>query len=347
MTSLPFRTRVLPLALAALLVMPPDVSLAWSDAGHRIIAQIAWQLLTPDERSVITGLIRNNPRFSEDFVPRETLTPNTDIVAAEWEFGQAAVWSDLIRGNDDFDHPTWHYINRPVFLSEQDKAAMNGQTPANIETELDAGTPVERYNAIQAIKHNLKILADPEQSDSDKGEAICWIFHLVGDVHQPLHSSAMFNRGLLFEGDRGGNMIRTDSGNLHSFWDGLLGRRAQMNDMRRDAFLIMSEPMHVDAATKAAGDLQPETWITEGQELCREYVYSPVVVEGIKRWIASGEPRCPEFVLPEDYKTTAGSVARVRAAEGGFRLAAILKEIARQNASADSAVETEAAAAAN
>jgi S1/P1 Nuclease len=44
---------------------------------------------------------------------------------------------------------------------------------------------------------------DPEP----KAIALAWLFHLVGDIHQPLHTAQLFT----FEypkGDRGGNELR-------------------------------------------------------------------------------------------------------------------------------------------
>ena len=63
------------------------------------------------------------------------------------------------------------------------------------------------------------ITKSEETTDMDKAILLCWLFHLVGDIHQPLHCSAMFTPRLFSEGDRGGNSIKVGKYNLHSTWD--------------------------------------------------------------------------------------------------------------------------------
>ena len=62
-------------------------------------------------------------------------------------------------------------------------------------------------NLVQATKFAQKVLADPNASDSDKGKYLSWLFHLVGDAHQPLHAATLCIADLFPEGDHGGNWI--------------------------------------------------------------------------------------------------------------------------------------------
>src|ERR1700733_8864378 len=71
--------------------------------------------------------------------------------------------------------------------------------------------------------------AELAAADTDAGEraiALCWVEHLVGDIHQPLHAGEAFTEKHP-TGDLGGNAlaVNTPSGvyNLHSVWDELLG----------------------------------------------------------------------------------------------------------------------------
>ena len=41
---------------------------------------------------------------------------------------------------------------------------------------------------------------------ADRADALCWVCHLVGDIHQPLHCVSLFN-ATFTSGDRGGNSI--------------------------------------------------------------------------------------------------------------------------------------------
>jgi hypothetical protein len=67
-------------------------ALAWSDAGHKIIASIAFMRLTDDERDHVIDILREHPRFGADFdnlLPRRYEKGEGD--ALEWVFQQAAV----------------------------------------------------------------------------------------------------------------------------------------------------------------------------------------------------------------------------------------------------------------
>src|SRR5262245_47018286 len=194
-------------------------ALAWSDAGHKIVASIALSRLSPAERDKVITILSHHPRFQVDFV--EARPENAD--PEEWCFQQASVWPDIARGfkGDDrhFNHPSWHYINVPAFLSPADEQALAGKVTVNQSLDPPA-TPEEKMNVIQTLRVARNMLVDPDVSDPDKAVMMTWLFHLVGDIHQPLHSSALFSQKLFPEGDRGGNDIKTKQrGNLHSLWD--------------------------------------------------------------------------------------------------------------------------------
>src|SRR5262245_31668859 len=106
---------------------------------------------------------------------------------------RASTWSDWVRGGPParkaFDRPTWHYVNVPI-VQEGSKAAPP-KTPAG-----------EVIKQIDEAK--LKIKAG---SREDASVAMCWLFHIVGDIHQPLPLIKIETRVI----------------QMHSFWDALLG----------------------------------------------------------------------------------------------------------------------------
>src|SRR4029450_371927 len=120
------------------------------------------------------------------------------------------------RGEDaKFNHGTWHYINVPHFLSPTDEQALAGKVKVNQSLDPPA-KPIEEMNAIQTIRLARSMLADDKISKSEKAIMLAWLFHLVGDIHQPLHSTALFSQKLFPDGDRGGNLILTQqTRNLH------------------------------------------------------------------------------------------------------------------------------------
>ncbi|GIT28900.1 MAG: hypothetical protein Ct9H300mP1_09460 [Planctomycetaceae bacterium] len=91
--------------------------------------------------------------------------------------------------------------------------------------------------------------------------AVCvtWLCHLVGDVHQPCHSTASFTARRFLRGDRGGNdvPIRGDKKdiNLHMYWDGPFGqtRRSTGKMVRRAAALLADRKLVAAGAEPKSG----------------------------------------------------------------------------------------------
>ncbi len=217
--------------VAAVLItlLTASCALGWSDAGHKIVGAIAYRQLTPDQQTKIVAALKAHPRWKEDFESRmpEDLTTVED--KNEWVFQQASIWPDMVRGfqreDRKYHHPTWHYLDIPVYLTPEDQTEMATKVKFNDSLDPPA-TQQEEMNAVQAIRLARRLLADQSTPDDQKAILLCWVFHLIGDIHQPLHSTAMVSKNLFPTGDRGGNSIKTDQrGNLHSVW-GRFSRRA-------------------------------------------------------------------------------------------------------------------------
>jgi hypothetical protein len=154
---------------------------AWNALGHRVVADIAWEQLTPERRTEIVDILRRHPRFDEDFAKQMP----ADVDEDRWIFQQAAVWPDIARGfkGEDlktYNRPTWHYVNFPLFEGEE-RPLLGVNLSTDYPTPLDPG----KWNVVQAVKHCLATLGG-DSSPSDKALAYCWLFHLLGDLHQPL-----------------------------------------------------------------------------------------------------------------------------------------------------------------
>src|SRR5262245_56580542 len=61
----------------------------------------------------------------------------------------------------------------------------------------------DSQNILTAFSEKLDTFRDGRRSDSDRAMALTWLFHLVGDVHQPLHTARLFTT-IFPQGDRGG-----------------------------------------------------------------------------------------------------------------------------------------------
>ena len=112
------------------------------------------------------------------------LTPHADSAVRDILGGQsmadASLWADQIRGSRRDTGPL-HYVNIPLDATAYDSAK---QCPGG-------------QCIIAAIESDLRILADPGASSIERAEALKFLIHFMGDLHQPLHVSN--------NGDRGGN----------------------------------------------------------------------------------------------------------------------------------------------
>jgi len=131
-------------ALTLLLLLATPVH-AFNALGHKVIADIAWQTLEPPRREAIVKILRRHPRFDRDFAQK---MPGDVADADRWIFQHAANWPDLIRGQREYDHPTWHYVNFPYYIDGQ-PAPPGFNLTGLYPTRLDLG----KWNVAQAVKH--------------------------------------------------------------------------------------------------------------------------------------------------------------------------------------------------
>lgn len=320
------------LFLAALIIVTTAVpAYPWSAAGHKIVGAIAFRQLSPAQQAKIVAILKNHPRWKEDFesqMPEELKTPAEQN---EWLFQQASIWPDLARGFSGADakayHRTWwHFINIPYFLTNEDRLALQDKLTFN--TSLDPpATESENMNAIQTIRFARGVLADKDASDEKKAVMLCWLMHDVGDIHQPLHSTALVSRNLFPNGDKGGNSIQTDQRqNLHALWDNLLGDDASYRVCRNRAIAFVNDLNSANLGHQAAKSLDEKRWLEESCDLAADVAYGSEICGFLRSVI--NETRAPQIRLSETYLKTAGTVAQLRVDQAGYRLGAILQQIA-------------------
>ena len=220
------------LSIAAVIVLifmaAPQRALAWNDVGHMTVAEIAWRQLNEAQRRQVGELLKQHPHYEKYLAAR--VPDGVDV--NEWAFLHAATWSDWIRparpGSEyeiykgpeitQYHRGDWHYINKTWIVPQDEKKLDPATRPA--------ATRPARENVLTALDANAKILADAAAKPADRAVALCWMAHLTGDIHQPLHAITMYSLDYP-DGDRGGNAeVVRDNENvvrLHSYWDGILG----------------------------------------------------------------------------------------------------------------------------
>jgi S1/P1 Nuclease len=277
--------RRLLLVLLLLLLPHTPVSAYW-EYGHQTVAQIAKMNMSAKARGNMARLMRAAPMLG---TPKCSLTSIRD----------ASIWADCIKGDNlrwGYTNP-WHYQNVDICKPFDLKSACAGG------------------NCVSAqIDRNFALLKDKSLPAHVRLEAMAFLIHFVGDIHQPLHAGD--------RSDRGGNDLKANYGimseyNLHSVWDGLLAERALSA-----APVIIRRYSSAERAEMAGGGAKE--WSAESWQVSRDIAYPRALdTDG-----CTAVPKTPVTIDEADvaasHEALRGLVTR-----GGLRLARLLEEALR------------------
>jgi S1/P1 Nuclease len=295
---------------------------AWNIPGHMLSGIIAYQVLrqeNPQTIEKIKAVLENHPWYSSQWQARLQDVPIADH--GLMLFMQAARWADDIRMRDKQHHRgPWHYINWP-FKPE-------GQ-PANVQVNEPASV-----NILTALAENERAVKNGNDPDR-RAIALAWLFHLVGDIHQPLHTPQLFTIDYP-NGDRGGNEICvrvTEAGqpmDLHRFWDGVITSSSNLTRLRNDATALRNRQEFQRSQLTELARTGFESWAKESFEIAAKFAYRNGGRMGIPK---GGSMDCTMVtsapVLPVGYVSNASRIADRRIVLVGYRLADLLERIAQ------------------
>jgi hypothetical protein len=288
---------------------------AWNEKGHMVVARLAWLRLTEGQRESATAILRAHPHYDE-FLSADR---PTGISADEWVFMRAAYWPDWIRSNHtaEYSKPTWHYISAGFVpsYSKLSPTALPAQLP-NVVTQISESIEKTRSG-----------------SAKEKAVYLCWLMHLVGDIHQPLHCCSLLSETFP-TGDLGGNLslVRIDGGQpvkLHPMWDGLLGKATTLSSIQGAVLEVQKVDQDNAAAIEdeITSHVLPAEWANDGFELAKTNAY---LNGDLRPANVDNKPHDDEVPnVTEAYAQNAGKVARLVVAKAGRRLAATIAEALR------------------
>ena len=230
--------RTLKFFLIFILLFQATLGFSWSATGHRLIAQIAYDHLTPRAKRYYAHL--NHCLQQEKH--RYTLVA-------------AAVWMDTLFEPRYLAFKPMHYIDIPESID---------------------GTPMPKpaaMNAVVAIQQAQETLQDRQATTEEKAVALRIVLHVVGDIHQPLHTITRVSHDRP-KGDRGGNDFRLGKNkvgnNLHRYWDkggGFLVPKLTPTEVRQIAKRLEAQwPCPTP-------DLEPMHWVQDSHALAIKYAY--------------------------------------------------------------------------
>ncbi|MDB5192386.1 MAG: Nuclease [Segetibacter sp.] len=245
----------------------PYQSQAWGVLGHRIVGHIAESQLTPKAKKEI-----------EKILGTETLAMSSN-------------WMDFIKSDTTYNYlGNWHYINFKPWLSTEDfNAFLKEDSSTNAYTKI--------FFLVKELK-NKKLLKDTQLM------YLRILVHLVGDIHQPMHTAR--------PEDRGGNSIKVmwfnTPTNLHALWDESLVNFQQLSYTEYSKVINYSTKMQRATWTK-----QPlSEWLYESYRIS-EQLYAEI--------------KQPDQKLSYNYNFQHIATVNEQLLKGGVRLGGLLNEI--------------------
>jgi hypothetical protein len=292
-----------------------SAAMAWSKPGHMVTAAIAYEELRTHDPKILEQIIALAERHPDRGAFEVAVGSARGEERGRRIFLELARWPDDTRGSIH-DHPTWHYSSRPLI----DEAAPP-PTSANVPTG----------SATEAFALSFSVASDAGASAAERAVALCWVFHLVGDMHQPLHSASQFSKRFP-TGDRGGNLqyVRDPQTNepmsLHWFWDDAASREDQPDEVLRRAEDFMRRLPRAQFRElkpfQGPGDFS--AWVAESYELAESIAYGPELQ-------ASVAPN--QAVKPSQrYLDLTTEVAQKRLTLASYRLTDVLRSALRRPA---------------
>lgn len=270
---------------------------AWNSVGHRLAAQIAYYNMNANSKKIISEynkLLNTRGR--------------------KYNLIDSAVWMDTLYSEKYKDFRNLHYIDMP--LGDKDIKTLKPHT----------------YNAVFAVKVCEAILRSKDTDKLDKALAFRILWHVVADLHQPLHAISHYSKNFP-NGDRGGNLEilpkNKVANNLHAFWDrggGVFSARKvySRNQIKYFAKNILKNnpcalskssttirPLRKLASADSA-NLDPQVWANESYKIAKDFAYAKKI--------------------DKKYQKQVQKISQERIALAGCRLAAVIDiNVARLN----------------
>jgi hypothetical protein len=265
--------------------------MGWGKEGHYAVCKIAEGYLSEDALSAVKELLPES---------------------AEGDLANVCSWADQIRFRLRWSGPL-HYIDTPDFR-------------CNYEYCRDCHDPAGRQDRCVAgaiFNYTMQLTSAYQDSNLDSKynltEALMFLSHFIGDVHQPLHVG--------FTGDEGGNTIVVRwfrrKTNLHHVWDTMIIESALKTFYNK----------HLDALIQAIQTNITDGWsndksswenCTNNQTVCPNEYASESVSLACKFAYRNATPGT---TLGDDYFLSRLPIVEKRLAQAGVRLAATLNRI--------------------
>lgn len=286
----------------ALALAGPAAAWAWGPEGHTVVGDVAATLLTPTAKKQVRAILQDKNRRIGDY--------------------EVSCWADEIKGAKEYDqlypdNGLWHFVDFDTFKRYDD--------------DFELQPPADGQDVVDQIVRWQKALANKKASPAQRLDALRFLVHFVGDLHQPLHCAFRC-------GDMGGNMIPVNSfkghaysfgpntpmdypPSIHSVWDESMVLEL-MGGRSRSAFArFLMEGVDADQiAWWSQG--KPLDWAGDSYWRARKQAYRWTNGEHLPyKWSRPGMD-----LTSENYIDSRLPVAQEQLQKAGVRLALLLNE---------------------
>ncbi len=309
------------LLLIAIVSMPASAR-AWGCEGHQVVALLAEKHLTPRALAMTKKILADSP--IDPTLSRYCKEGGSDPLA------DAATWPDDMRGLRPETAP-WHYVDIPL-----------GTTARDVEKYCD---PKEGC-VTRAIAQELATLRSAGADPKERADALRFLIHFVGDLHQPLHAAT--------NNDQGGNCVpvtffdilpqlrnpQTEgyAPNLHGVWDTNILERATAGKTVDQVASELDQSFRRKIAGWQKDSANVDAWAWESYQLAVKNVYGKLPVripveapQAVKSCADDNHVSARNLKLneriEEPYQDAAVPIVRQRLAQAGARLALLLNRI--------------------
>jgi len=306
---------------------------AWGCEGHQMVASIAEKHLNPHAARKSRQILAESP--IDAALARYCKQKGLDA------FVDASTWADDERSIKPDTGP-WHFIDIPRGAPKGDIAQYCPASTGCVVSELAA---------------QVRVLRDHTASAQARADALRYVIHFVGDIHQPLHATT--------NDDMGGNCVpvtffdrapmetnlerESYSPNLHGIWDvGIIEHFAPPQDAQAPTPEQVAEELgeaeKLDRDFRARfpswqpGPIDFAAWAWESHALAEKVAYGklphaipiepprPVQSCADADHISTRMLKLDEH-LADPYEQATAPVVQEQLAKAGLRLAALLNSI--------------------
>ncbi len=314
--------RLCVLAAVFVLLISPLRAWPWGCDGHQAVAMIAEKHMNAHALEMANKLLQSEP--IDPVLSRYCSNQGLDLMA------DSSTWADDLRSSRPEAGP-WHYIDIPR------------DAPRSVIAE---SCPASTGCVTSAIAHQIDLLRSHGTDARTRADALRFIIHFVGDLHQPLHCVSNNDLGgncvpINFFGDapvEKNPQYESYTPNLHGIWDSAIIQRMRGTETVAQWAAALDRQFRPHVGRWEKQGINVENWAWESHELADSVVYAklpvairvekPVMVKG-----CSDDDHLSMRLLKlheqvsQQYVDAVAPTINQQIAKAGVRLAMVLNQV--------------------